>query len=885
MANVTAIKSARSKITNAKYDGTNGAEGIGDRGANQYISQSSANPYNSNNYIAKWRAYVQAYETDWAARKIVRIPVEDALRKPWIVEGIDETLATQIGNFANRLNFEQALKRSLMLERLLGGCLTFMGIEGEDDELGESYNPKEGRQLQFVNAIPISRITRATWCHDPLSPHYMRPEMYLINGRDVHISRFLCFDGHPLFDPYDYALTNFRANLAGFGQSRLAPLWDDLLMATGTRQAAYQLIQVNNTIIAAVSDLQDLQGTKSGQQALAKVKDIANQMSMYRAAVIDGEKVDITQSSASFGSVPELMMSYLQVLSAASDIPATRFLGQAPGGLNANGESDLENYYNMIDAYQRQEIEPQLRRFYDVVGYYLAPTTWKEERNKLKFAWPPLWNEKESIVSTTKAQYLTNVMTALDAGLMGDMAAIEELNQKNIFGVKLDEIDRDLLDGADDMMSGEPVDAKNEIQSLRQGGAAPSNPIKVGNGFDPKEMAMGMKEEQEHKHLFTGDNIPDEEQIRAVVTDHLKEDPKYYTKLKKAGLVNTSYNTEAQVWKRIDDLDVIIKQLVKELHQVPADTRKPNEIDTRIMIDHKLQAAYKERDHLSLIELPRVIKLMNQAMHQPKQHLQLHGLDIMIETMKGELRQGVDADGNEWKVVMPADYGELISAYGADGDLVDCYIGPNLESQVAFVVDQVDANTGAFDEHKVILGTDSSKQAYDLYKKGFSDGRGADRWSNAKRMTIEELKIWLAGNTKVPVIPTQINVTPPAPQIINVSMPAPPQPIFNVTMPEQQGAIVNINNTVPDTIVNVEPAIVNVAAPNVTVDQPQVIVNVPETIVNVPAPIVNVEGTIVQVPSPIVNVAAPIINVEQPAQKEGKIKRDAAGNMTGIEYK
>jgi hypothetical protein len=643
----------------------------------------------------------------------------------------------------------------------------------------------------------------------------MRPEIYLINGQDVHISRCLTFDGKPLFDPYDYALTNFRANLAGFGQSRLAPLWDDLLMATGTRQAAYQLIQVNNTIIAAVSDLQDLQGTKSGQQALAKVKDIANQMSMYRAAVIDGEKVDITQSSASFGSVPELMMSYLQVLSAASDIPATRFLGQAPGGLNATGESDLENYYNMIDAYQRQEIEPQLRRFYDVVGYHIAPNTWKDERNKLKFAWPPLWNEKESVVSVTKAQYLTNVMTALDAGLMGDMAAIEELNQKNIFGVKLDEVDRDILQGADEM-TGEPVDAKTEIQSLRQGGATPSNPIKVGNSFDPEEMVMGMKDEQEHKHLFTGDNIPDEDQVRQVVLDHLKDDPKYYSKLKKAGLIQ------------------------------------------------------------------------NQAMYQPKQHFQFYGLDIMIETMKGEIRTGVNPDGTEWKVVMPADYGELISAYGADGDLVDCYIGPNLESEVAFVVDQVDADTGDFDEHKVILGTNSSKQAYDLYKKGFSDGKGSDRWSNAKRMTIEELKIWLATDTRQPVIiPTQVNVTPPAPQIINVAIPAQPQPIFNVTMPDQHPSAITINNQMPETIVNVEPSIINVAPPNVNVDQPQVIVNVPETIVNVAAPIVNVEGTLVQVPSPIINVAAPNVTINQPevAKQDVKIKRDAAGNMTGIEYK
>lgn len=50
-------------------------------------------------------------------------------------------------------------------------------------------------------------------------------------------------------------------------------------------------------------------------------------------------------------------MSFAQ-LQRGLDILATRFLGQAPGGLNATGESDLQNYYNMIDAFQRLVIGP-----------------------------------------------------------------------------------------------------------------------------------------------------------------------------------------------------------------------------------------------------------------------------------------------------------------------------------------------------------------------------------------------------------------------------------------------------------------------------------------------------------------------------------------------
>jgi hypothetical protein len=46
--------------------------------------------------------------------------------------------------------------------------------------------------------------------------------------------------------------------------------------------------------------------------------------------------------------------------------------------------------------------------------------------------------------------------------------------------------------------------------------------------YDPKELALGTKIEHEHTQ--------DDALARKIATDHLKEDPRYYTKLKAAGL-------------------------------------------------------------------------------------------------------------------------------------------------------------------------------------------------------------------------------------------------------------------------------------------------------------------------------------------------------------
>jgi len=46
--------------------------------------------------------------------------------------------------------------------------------------------------------------------------------------------------------------------------------------------------------------------------------------------------------------------------------------------------------------------------------------------------------------------------------------------------------------------------------------------------FDPKELEMGMEVEKEHS-----DDI---DVRRKIATDHLSEDPKYYSKLKQSGI-------------------------------------------------------------------------------------------------------------------------------------------------------------------------------------------------------------------------------------------------------------------------------------------------------------------------------------------------------------
>lgn len=148
---------------------------------------------------------------------------------------------------------------------------------------------------------------------------------------------------------------------------------------------------------------------------------------------------------------------------------------------------------------------------------------------------------------------------------------------------------------------------------------------------------------------------------------------------------------------------------------------------------------------------PEPTDAQKEAGNYRKGHVKLHGLDISIENPAGSERSGTDAKGKKWSVTMPAAYGYVRRTEGADGDQVDVYVGESPESDRVWVVDQIDAETGKFDEHKAFIGFESQSQVENTYDAAFSDARGPDRRKTVTEMPVEEFKTWLRGDTKKPL--------------------------------------------------------------------------------------------------------------------------------------
>lgn len=84
-----------------------------------------------------------------------------------------------------------------------------------------------------------------------------------------------------------------------------------------------------------------------------------------------------------------------------------------------------------------------------------------------------------------------------------------------------------------------------------------------------------------------------------------------------------------------------------------------------------------------------------------------------------------------------------ISPMAADGDHVDCWVGPHIKSPHVFVIDQIDPDTGKYDEPKCFLGFSGEGQVRRTYTAAFSDGKGNARIGKITGMTVSQFKDWL----------------------------------------------------------------------------------------------------------------------------------------------
>ena len=163
------------------------------------------------------------------------------------------------------------------------------------------------------------------------------------------------------------------------------------------------------------------------------------------------------------------------------------------------------------------------------------------------------------------------------------------------------------------------------------------------------------------------------------------------------------------------------------------------------------EASFGERLKSAIAETEtEPTEAQKKAGNYKKGHLSFGGYDYTVETPKGVIRSGKDEQGKPWSVTMHDTYGYILGKIGVDGDHIDMFINDAADLDTfdgnVYVVDQVNPETGEFDEHKVMYGYPSEEAATEAYLANYSKGwKGLGKVTSVPKATFDK---WLESSDR-----------------------------------------------------------------------------------------------------------------------------------------
>ena len=163
------------------------------------------------------------------------------------------------------------------------------------------------------------------------------------------------------------------------------------------------------------------------------------------------------------------------------------------------------------------------------------------------------------------------------------------------------------------------------------------------------------------------------------------------------------------------------------------------------------EASFGERLKSAIAETEtEPTEAQKKAGNYKKGHLSFGGYDYTVETPKGVTRSGKDEQGKPWSVTMHDTYGYILGKIGVDGDHIDMFINDSADLDTfdgnVYVVDQVNPETGEFDEHKVMYGYPSEEAATEAYLANYSKGwKGLGNVTSVPKATFDK---WLESSDR-----------------------------------------------------------------------------------------------------------------------------------------
>lgn len=344
---------------------------------------------------------IRLYEGNGLFTKIIDRPSEEAVKHGFDIDYGDKEIAEYVEEKMDSLELEDRFATAEKWARLYGGSIIVMLVDdgrGLEEPL-DWNNVKSIEELRvFERAIVQPDYTTLYNFHfmDSMEKNipFGEPEYYQVFSIYgyfmVHRSRCLVFRNGRLPEQTTNALYRY------WGIPEYVRIKNALRECITSHQNGPKLLERCVQAIYKMKNLANMLSTEDGEnKVLQRLQVIDMARNILNSIAIDSEGEDYDFKSFSMSGVKEVIDSTCNMLSAVTNIPQTILFGRSPAGMNSTGDADFENYYNMVENIQKQNMKANARTVIDLIlkQGVLEGKIGEVSKYKVKFA--PLWSTSE----------------------------------------------------------------------------------------------------------------------------------------------------------------------------------------------------------------------------------------------------------------------------------------------------------------------------------------------------------------------------------------------------------------------------------------------------------------------------------------------------------
>lgn len=412
------------------------------------------------------------YEGNGLFAKIIDRPAEEAVKHGFDIEYGDQNIAEYVEDRMDQLDFEDRFATAEKWARLYGGAIIVMLVD-DGRGLEEPLDWKNVRSLEellvFERSLVQPDYVSMKQFHFEDSIFNRRtfgePEYYQVFSTygyfTVHRSRCLVFRNGRLPERTSNAIYRY------WGIPEYVRIKRELRECITAHGNGGRLLERCVQAIYKMKNLSNMLSTDAGEnQVLKRLQVIDMARNLLNSIAIDNDGEEYSFESFAMSGVKDILDATCNMLSAVTNIPQTILFGRSPAGMNATGENDLENYYNMVENIQKQNMKANSRTVIDLILRQGKLEGKISDVPKYKVRFASLWSMSETeqaAVEKTKADTeYTKAQTAqiyMDSSVLDPSEVRKSLAMEGDFDIEevISPDDLDLPDDAFDLGIDSPI--------------------------------------------------------------------------------------------------------------------------------------------------------------------------------------------------------------------------------------------------------------------------------------------------------------------------------------------------------------------------------------------------------------------------------------------